>query len=282
MTLDRALPTMTDSDSAGGVDDPVAEAVDLLTRFGFTQYEAKCFVALVRLGDGTAREISELADVPRARVYDCVDALNEEGFVDVQGSSPKRYRGVDPDAAVDAIDREFRSDLDRLGALLPELRTSPSTSEQGDVWVMEGLDAVGERLTSMVDDADDRIVMAVATGSLLTTDLPAALSRAVDRGVDVTVGSPGEPIRAEVGDVAPGARVVETWTWWEEFPVRPGALTSVLLVDDRALFVSSGTDAHPGADRHRAVWTDSEGTPLVPMMRPLLTRAVTGDDPVPG
>ncbi len=283
MTLDRTFPTMTDSDTAGGgVADPVDEAVDLLTRFGFTEYEAKCFVALVRLDDGTAREISDLAEVPRARVYDCVDALNEAGFVDVQGSSPKRYRGVAPDVAVAAIEREFRGDLDRLETLLPELQTSPDTSEQGDVWVMEGLDAVGERLTSMVEDADERIVMAVATESLLTTDLPTALARAVDRGVDVTVGSPGEPIRDEIAAVAPGARVVETWTWWEEFPVRPRAMTSVLLVDDDALFVSSGTDAHPGADRHRAVWTDSDGTPLVPMMRPLLTRAVTGDDPVPG
>ncbi len=278
MTVDRAFQSMTD-DTAGQPDaEPVAEAVDLLTRFGFTEYEAKCYVALVRLEDGTAREISEVADVPRARVYDCVDALNEAGFVDVQGSSPKRYRGVTPETAIDAIERDVERDIDRLGTLLPQLRTSPDESDGGDVWVMEGLDAVGERLADMVDGADERIVMAVATESLLETDLPAALERAVDRGVDVTVGSPGEPIRQQVGAAAPDATVVETWTWWEEYPVRPHAMTSILLVDDDALFVSSGT----GSNRHRAVWTDSEGTPLVPMMRPLLTSAVTGAGPAHG
>jgi len=270
---------MTASDPT---DNPVAEAVDLLSRFGFTEYEAKCFVALSRIRDGTAREISETADVPRARVYDSLDSLQAEGLVDVQGSNPKRYRGVDPETAVETIEREYQGHLDRLGTLLPRLATAPAESEPGDVWVMEGLDAVGERLTALVDDADRDVVMAVATERLLDTDLAAAVSRALDRGVDVTVGSPGEPIRERIRAGAPRAAVVETWTWWEEFPVRPRALTSVLLVDDRALFVSSGTGDRSGVERHRAVWTDSEGTPLVPMMRPLLANAVTGDLPLRG
>lgn len=276
MTVDQAFQSMTD-DTAGRPDaEPVAEAVDLLTRFGFTEYEAKCYVALVRLGDGTAREISELADVPRARVYDCVEALNEAGFVDVQGSSPKRYRGVAPETAIDAIERDVERDIDRLGTLLPQLRTSPDESDQGDVWVMEGLDAVGERLADMVDDADERIVMAVATESLLETDLPAALGRAVDRGVDVTVGSPGEPIRQQVGSAAPDATVVETWTWWESYPIRPGAMSAVCMGDSESLLVSADAGSSlPGVSNHRAVWTDSAETPLVKLMRPLLTNAIS-------
>jgi len=269
---------MTDSDAPAdpSVDDLVSEAVDLLKRFGFTEYESKCYVALVRLQSGTAREISDLADVPRARVYDCVDELRERGLVEVQGSNPKQYRGVAPDAAVDTVEAEFEDRLDRLSSVLPRLETGVDEAADGDVWVMEGLDAVGERLTELIDDAEREVVLAVATESLLETDLPAALGRASDRGVDVTLGSPGAPVRERVAEVAPDATVVETWTWWEEFPVRPGALTSVLLVDDRALFVSSDAGDGPAAGRHRAVWTDGEGTPLVPMMRPLLTNAVTG------
>jgi len=269
---------MTDSHDPtdGSVDDLVAEAVDLLKRFGFTEYEAKCYVALVRTRTGTAREIGDLADVPRARVYDCVDELRERGLVEVQGSSPKQYRGVAPDAALETIEAAFEDRLDRLSAVLPRLEAGGEEVAEGDVWVMEGLDTVGERLTALVDGAEREVVLAVATESLLETDLPAALARASDRGVDVTLGSPGAPVRERVAEGAPDATVVETWTWWEEFPVRPGALTSVLLVDDRALFVSSDAGGGPAAGRHRAVWTDGEGTPLVPMMRPLLTNAVTG------
>jgi sugar-specific transcriptional regulator TrmB len=269
---------MTDSDAPTepSVDALVDEAVDLLKRFGFTEYESKCYVALVRARTGTAREISDLADVPRARVYDCVDALADRGLVEVQGSSPKEYRGVAPDAALETIEAEFEDRLDRLSAVLPRLDTAPEETAEGDVWMMEGLDAVGDRLSALIDDAEREVVLAVATESLLETDLPAALGRASDRGVDVTVGSPGAPVREQIAEAAPDASVVETWTWWEEFPVRPGALTSVLLVDDRALFVSSDAGDGPAAGRHRAVWTDGEGTPLVPMMRPLLTNAVTG------
>jgi sugar-specific transcriptional regulator TrmB len=267
--------TDTDAPAEPSVDDLVAEAVDLFKRFGFTEYEAKCYVALVRTRTGTAREIGELADVPRARVYDCVDELRERGLVEVQGSNPKQYRGVTPDTALDTVEAAFEDRLDRLSTVLPQLDTDPEEAAEGDVWVMEGLDTVGERLSTLIDDAEREVVLAVATESLLETDLPAALGRASDRGVDVTVGSPGAPVRERVADAAPDATVVETWTWWEEFPVRPGALTSVLLVDDDALFVSSDAGDGPAAGRHRAVWTDGEGAPLVPMMRPLLTNAVT-------
>jgi predicted transcriptional regulator len=269
---------MTDA-TDDSTDDRVEEAVDILERFGFTEYESRFFVALTRIGTGTAREISEVADVPRALVYDCVDALQEAGLVDVQQSSPKQYRSVAPETAVETIEREYQDHLDRLGTLLPRLGRTPTESQEGNVWMVEGVAAVGERLANLIDQAEREVLVAVATEGLVDTDLLDALARAADRSVDVTVGSPGAPVRERIRVAAPEATVVETWTWWEEFPVLPGALTSVLLVDDRALCVSSDADERLDVERHRAVWTDSEGTPLVPMMRPLLARAVTGDLP---
>ena len=268
------MPTMTEY----GTVDAVPETEELLEALGFTEYEAKCFVAATRVGTGTAKEVSEVADVPRARVYDCMDSLAERGLVDVQEANPKKYRAVRPETAVATLQRAFETRFDRLNELLPELHATARESEDDDVWVIEGGADVAERMVALIEDADESVVVAIGAEGLLSEELLAALVAADDRGVSVTVGSPGEPIRDRVVDAIPDATVLETWTWWKSFPIRPGAVSSVLLVDGRALLVSSDDPGSlPGREGHRAVWTDGANTPLVGLLRPLLERAVRGE-----
>ncbi|MFB6218261.1 MAG: TrmB family transcriptional regulator [Halobacteriaceae archaeon] len=263
------------SDDRGGVE----EAVGLLEEFGFTEYEAKCFVALLRIDRGTAKEVSDVADVPRARVYDSMESLQDRGLVEVQASSPRRFRAADPEEAVGALERRYTERLDRLETLFADLGPPEAREEEGDVWVMEGDEAVGDRMVGLLEEATDEVLFAAADEDLLTEDLLSALSAAADRGVAVTAGSPGEPVRERIADAVPDATVVETWTWWEEYPIRAGAVSSVLMVDGDALLTS--TDAPttlPGVRTHRAVWTDSEAAPLVGVMRPLLAEAIVGPE----
>ena len=268
------MATMTEY----GTVDAVPETEELLEALGFTEYEAKCFVAATRVGTGTAKEVSEVADVPRARVYDCMDSLAERGLVDVQEANPKKYRAVRPETAVATLQRAFETRFDRLNELLPELHATARESEDDDVWVIEGGADVAERMVALIEDADESVVVAIGAEGLLSEELLAALVAADDRGVSVTVGSPGEPIRDRVVDAIPDATVLETWTWWKSFPIRPGAVSSVLLVDGRALLVSSDDPGSlPGREGHRAVWTDGANTPLVGLLRPLLERAVRGE-----
>jgi len=259
-------------------DDAVGETEAVLEALGFTEYESRCFVAATRVGTGTAKEVSDVADVPRARVYDCMDSLAERGLVDVQEAKPKRYRVVRPETAVATLRRAFEDRFERLEALLPTLHATAKESEDDDVWVIEGGADVAERMTTLVADASESVVVAVGAEGLLTAELLDALRAAADRGADVTVGSPGEPVRERVASAVPAATVQETWTWWKSFPIRPGAVSSVLLVDGRALLVSSDDPGSlPGREGHRAVWTDGANAPLVGLLRPLLERAVRGE-----
>jgi sugar-specific transcriptional regulator TrmB len=258
--------------------DAVPETESLMEALGFTEYEAKCFVAATRVGTGTAKELSDVGNVPRARVYDCMDSLAERGLVDVQEANPKRYRVVRPQTAIATLQRAFDDRFDRLNDLLPELHTTARESEDDDVWVIEGGADVSERMVALVEDAEDSVVVAIGAEGLLSEDLLAALVAADERGVAVTVGSPGEPVRERVREAVPDASVRETWTWWKSFPIRPGAVSSVLLVDGRALLVSSDDPGSlPGREGHRAVWTDGANTPLVGLLRPLLEQAVRGE-----
>jgi sugar-specific transcriptional regulator TrmB len=260
---------------AGGVE----EAVELLVDFGFTEYEAKCFVALVRVDSGTAKEVSEVADIPRARVYDSMESLGERGVVDVQASSPRRFRAAPVEDAIDSLERRFTDRLDRLESVLGRLGPPEGRDSEGDVWVMEGEEAVGDRMVALLEGATEEALLAVADEELLTEDLLAALEAALDRGVAVTAGSPGEAVRETLSTAVPDATVVETWTWWEEYPIQSGAVSGVLMVDGDALLTSTDAPTDlPGVRTHRAVWTDSEAAPLVGVLRPLLAEAIVGPE----
>jgi sugar-specific transcriptional regulator TrmB len=258
-----------------GPADAVDRAVKLFADVGLTEYEARCLVALIRIGHGTAKEISDVADVPRARVYDSMDALQTRGLADVQGSQPRRYRAVGTDETVDRLRREFDDRFEELSDLLPRLSSPDSRAESPGVWALEGDTAVSDRLAALVEDAEQELLLVVATEGLLTRELLGALGDAVDRGVDVTVASPAATIREAVTGAAPGADVRETWTWWETHPIRTGEISSILLADGRDLLVSSTLESDlPDVDRHAAVWSDDRDAPVVGVMRPLLTEAV--------
>ncbi|MFB6201966.1 MAG: TrmB family transcriptional regulator [Halorhabdus sp.] len=268
---------MTDQGNATGDRETsiVEESVELIRTFDFTEYEAKCFVGLTRIGQGTAKDVSEVADVPRARVYDCMDSLQERGLVDVQQGTPREFRAADPDEAISLLDRRVTEILDRLDTLLGRLQAPEAEEAAGDVWVMEGDAEVSERMDGLLEAAEEEVLLAVAVEDLLTADLLAALQAAADRGVDIVIGSPAEPIRERLATDVPDATVLETWTWWDSHPIQPGAVSAILMVDGERLLVSADIQTSlPGVRKHRAVWTDGDSAPLVGMMRPLLADAI--------
>jgi sugar-specific transcriptional regulator TrmB len=268
---------MSNDADPDGDDNLVAETTALLETLGLTEYEARCFVALTRMDHGTAREIAEVAGVPRPRVYDSVESLQERGLADVQDAQPRRFRALAPRDAVDTIRRDYGERLDRLEGLLPRLQSPTPRTERAGVWVVEGDDSVSNRLATLAGDATEELLLVVAVESLLAEDVLTALAAADERGVAVTLGSPAEAIRQQVATTAADATVLETWTWWEDYPIRPGEISSILMADGRELLVSSELETDlPGVDRHSAVWTDDERAPLVGMMRPLLSNAITG------
>lgn len=69
-------------------------AIDQLEALGLNTYAARIFVALVCLGEGTAKDVGEISDVPRTQVYDGVKELQDRGLVDVQQSTPKRFWAI--------------------------------------------------------------------------------------------------------------------------------------------------------------------------------------------
>jgi sugar-specific transcriptional regulator TrmB len=256
------------------------DAVEILQEFGLTEYRAKAFVALTRLGEGTAKEVSEVAEIPQARVYDCMEALHDRGLVAVQRSKPRLFRAVDVEEGVEKLERRYDDRLTRLESNLSRLETPETGDQDPGVWVAEGVDAIVDRMTRLASEADEAVWIALPDATLVTDDLLAELQRVTGRNVDVLVGSPDRSIRDAVGADVPGATVVETWTWWDDLPVSSGEVSAVLLVDDEATLAAVTEGA--GDRYHRSVWAADGNSALVSVLRPILANAIRGRRWPPG
>ena len=231
--------------------------VELLQQLGLKEYEARCFVALCRLPSGTAKQISDISDVPRTRIYDAIRVLEAKGLVEVQHSSPKRFRAVSVQEAAETLREDFASRTERLLEELQELEPAAleeDPEETHEVWGLSGTTAIENRIDELLEDAEDEIVIVVGHRGALNAGLFDRLRDKRDAGLDVVVGTLNESLQAFVQDELPGVQTfVSGLEWLDAGPEVHDSdddvvMSRLLLVDRRAILVSTLHDSTPGTD----------------------------------
>ena len=255
------------------IEDPVDDAVELLQQLGLKEYEARCFVALAQLSTGTAKEVAAIADVPRTRVYDSVRVLEARGLVEVQHTSPRRFRPVRIDEATQTLRGQYESRIDRLTDALERCQEERGASVQDqdtqEVWSLIGAEAVRRRTERLIGDAADGVVVIVGDGARLTDDLLQTLDALDD--VDVLVGVPAEAARRRVHEHVPAARTADsTFDWLVGDAGEEATVGTLLLVDGSHALVSTVLPS----DEERAVIGTARHNGLVVLVR-RLARLVT-------
>lgn len=64
---------------------------DVLARIGLSKNEAKIYLALLKLGKGTAVDLTKVSGVHRVNVYDVIERLSEKGLISKVTESDKRF-----------------------------------------------------------------------------------------------------------------------------------------------------------------------------------------------
>ena len=263
-------------------------AVRLLQELGLREYEAKAFVALTRLPQGTAKEISEISDVPRTRVYDAVRTLESTGLVEIQHSNPQQFRAVSVAEAITTLQsahesrtESLREALEELGAVAPD---GTDTSHQ--VWALSGTDAITNRVQQLIDEAQQEVVLVLGSDSVPTGGLVADLGTAGEREVDIIVGTTAESVRAQVQDELPAAEVFVSGLDWltGAGTADETEISRLLLVDESAILVSTVHETETdGDEQERAVFGRGFDNGLVTIARRLMSTGLLtqGDDSPP-
>jgi sugar-specific transcriptional regulator TrmB len=205
------------------------------------------FIALQRLGSGSAREVAEATDVPRSQVYSAAESLADRGLVGVQQSTPMRYRPVSVDAAEATLRERFEHERDRAFEYVGQVRAEDAESRE-EVWTLRGTGAIDERVAELVGGADHRVTLGVRLPELLGEDLLDRLADRAGAGAAVTVVSESDAVRDRlppaVETVAPPARLAGD--------DRSGR---VLSVDDDTVLLSVVDEAGD----ETAIWSSGPG-----------------------
>lgn len=236
-----------------------------LGRFGLSVYESRVFIALQKLGTGTASEVADVTDVPRSQVYGAAEALAERGLVEIQQSTPIRYRPVSPTEAEDRLTDRFAEQRTQAFTYLSDVAGSMSQDgeRRAEVWTVDGRDNVSERVRTLAADARQRLVFGTRNPSFLDEDLQLTLADRARAGVEVIVTSSNPTVLEQVPDGV-DAKTAST-------ELDPGEQsTRVLVVDGSAVLLGVWTDQ--GGET--AVW--SEGTGFATVLARLV-RGVLGD-----
>jgi sugar-specific transcriptional regulator TrmB len=268
-------------------DDAFETAVSALTRIGLTEYQARVYTGLSRMHSGTAREVADASGVPRARVYDTLNALHDRGIVDIQQSTPRVYLAVPADTAIEVLETKYRESEDRVRAALADVgteRDTPVVSPEG-VWVVTERDRVSSLERQFITEATERIIFGIATEEAFDEETAATLE-AASEAVEILVETVDEELVARF-EVTPHVEVMTPEQAWEHTPELEGKIGRILVVDDQHVLVSTvlGHERTRGVPDESAVWTSGGGAGdgLVLALRNLMLERVEnrvrgGDD----
>jgi HTH-type transcriptional regulator, sugar sensing transcriptional regulator len=261
------------------------QAVELLQELGLKQYEAASFVALSRLPSGTAKQISEISEVPRTRIYDAIRVLEAKGLVEVQRSNPQQFRAVPISEATETLRQEYESRSDRLAETLAELKPAVADDDREpthDVWALSGETSITNRTRQLIDDADDEIVLIIGHEDVLTSELVAHLRDAQQRGISVFIGTVTEALRDRVQTEMLDVDVfISGLDWLVNSPIEIEDTTTIsrlVLIDHTMILVSSMSGTNSGERTEKAVFGEGFDNGIVVIARRLMATGLGADD----
>lgn len=251
------------------------EAVEILQQLGFKEYEARCFVGLTCLETGTAKRLSELTEVPRTRVYDATRVLEAHGLVEIQHSSPKRFKAVPLAEGIETFRDQHEERINRLHDTLSAAESIDENEESPvqEVWSMTGQGGIENRTEQLIRHATDEVVLVIGDRSLLTEELIETLNSTGD-SVDLCIGAITPELQEEIQAAVPDATTFVSGLEWlraENVTADGTAIGRLLLVDRSAILVSS---IMPDSNEEKAVFGEGFRNGLVVIARRLMAQGL--------
>ncbi len=218
--------------------DPISQLVEI----GFSEYEAKAYVALLReKGPATGYQISKTSGVPRSMIYEVLGKLTGRGAaITLHKGNSTQYAPV---PASEFLDQLLSEQEELILSLKEELAHFTSAPDLEYVWNIVGHDNILTRAEEMIDQATTRIYLALLPATF--AELRPALAEAIQREVRVVIYTTAEL------DLAGSQTVVAPMS--EEALGQAGGLGLILVIDGAEVLIGEWLSA----TQARASWTSS-------------------------
>lgn len=159
-----------------------------LTQIGFTEYEAKVYLALLKDNPANGYQLSKSSGVPRSMVYEALGRLVARGAaLETIESRATLYTPLPPDIL---LNRYEEAQLRMMTGLRAGLEDVYQAVDENRVWSIQGRPAVLAYATQMLRSAQVEIFLVLADAEL--EDLRSEILAADQRGVHLSALLTGE------------------------------------------------------------------------------------------
>jgi Cd2+/Zn2+-exporting ATPase len=162
------------------------DLLDQLGRIGFTEYEAKVYLALLADNPATGYQVSKRSGVPRSMVYETLSRLHSKGIVleTVEGRATL-YRPLSPEQFLDQHQSEHEQLVTSLRVGLQELYTQ---EEDDRVWSIRGRSSALSYASQLIRQASTVAFLILADDDLeaLRDDIVTAIDHGLEANVLLT------------------------------------------------------------------------------------------------
>ena len=158
-------------------------AIVKLTQLGFSEYEAKAYITLLKEHPLTAYEIAKNSGIPTSKIYEVIRKLeNRRTIQSIHGERSKMYIPLSPDEFI----LGFRSAIeDNLQAVKDELKNVKVGMDTSYTWHIKNYDGLIHKAKRMLDAA--RMTILLSTWPPEMKLLSESLTNAKERDVKIAV-----------------------------------------------------------------------------------------------
>ncbi len=136
----------------------VEELLLNMQKIGFTSYEARIYIALIKHSPATGYEISKVSAVPQAKVYENITRLENRGLVLSLGSDPVKYVPLPWKELLKKAETEFKSTMKSLEEIFPEVQKHDNPDY---VWNIKGYYFIMEKAARMIKEAEKSVLITI-------------------------------------------------------------------------------------------------------------------------
>jgi DNA-binding transcriptional ArsR family regulator len=140
-----------------------------------------------------------------------------------------------------------------------------------EIWVLDGRANISERGRALCDAAEDELFMMFTVEETVETACLRRINDALERGVDVYVGTRNRELRDLIRIHAPDATIWEPQLDWLNLPPRGDSIGRLIMADREQILIGTIADG-PSEEvpRETAITGTGEDNPLVLLLREML------------
>jgi sugar-specific transcriptional regulator TrmB len=160
-----------------------SDLIKILKNLGFTEYEAKAYLALLEKSPQTGYGVALNSGVPRSKIYEVLDGLVKNGEVILSYGAPILYAPLPPKELIKHRRKKAESDLN--AAFISLEHFLDNTEERDNIWNITGREEILSKANELIKIAEKEVLIELWEDEV--EPVLSALNEAVIKGIKIDI-----------------------------------------------------------------------------------------------